>query len=782
MYFPSYITRESASPQGKPRVWFCCHPADQEIYLKSMARELLSMVNCALWYDSNPTVPTLPQEQAEKEESLSSMNLFLIPVTTRLLTQRSYDFDRQFQIAQQKHIPILPILKESGLENAFNKKFGNLQYLDPNMIDPTALPYAEKLKQYLDSVLVGDELAAKVRASFNAYIFLSYRKKDRHQAQALMKIIHQYEFCQDIAIWYDEFLTPGENFNAEILTALEKSALFIMVVTPTLLQSPNYVMMKEFPRAKNVGKTILAVEMKPTDWKNLNKVYPGIPPCATPNFPELGYQLRTALGKVIKQRKSREPAHNYFVGLAYLSGIDVEIDKERALNLIREAALSGYPEAVGKLAVMYRTGEGVVQDYKSAIQWQEKLVDFRKKEWEHASTDSSFIRYANALWCLADDYKSIEDFANAIDIWNKKFISLCQKAEIENISYAKRYLSIAYGMLGDLFNLQGKLGNVQSLLLKTIDLRLQLLRKEVNYQTARDFFLSIDAIGIFYLERGKLIEARSWFEKSTSLIALKNNEGKPLISRKDTALLYTRLGTLCQKEKNYSSAMHWFMENMRLRTELANEIDTIEERKDLAKSFKYLGSLCQEQKKFISALNYFEKSMSILNSIFNENGTQEVRQSLAENCNKLGNLYLEERKLNEAQHWFEESIKTLKEIPKETRSPKTILCLSTSYEKLGDIYQANNNLAGARDWFEKSFYLRQKLAEKVDTPQIRDMLALALYRLGSLSEGQMEKLCQAASIWKQLSEEFPSVVDYAEKSDMASKKAINYFHFEDFWK
>ena len=50
----AYITRGNASPQGKPRVYFCCHPADQTAFLQPMAKELLAVVDCSVWYDPEP--------------------------------------------------------------------------------------------------------------------------------------------------------------------------------------------------------------------------------------------------------------------------------------------------------------------------------------------------------------------------------------------------------------------------------------------------------------------------------------------------------------------------------------------------------------------------------------------------------------------------------------------------------------------------------------------------------------------------------------------------------
>ena len=248
------ITRGNTSPQGKPWVYFSCYPKEQALFLNSITQEILALYNCAIWYDPQPGTKC---DWEERKLDLQEMQLFVIPVTGRLLSRSSDTMNREVPFALENHIPVLPLLEESGLEQLFNEEFQNIQFLDPHCQDPTALPYKDKLKKYLDSVLIGDELAAQVRAEFDAYIFLSYRKKDRRSAQQLMRLIHENDFCRGIAIWYDEYLTPGENFNQAIQDALEKSQLFALVVTPNLLENPNYVMSEEYPRAKKARKALL---------------------------------------------------------------------------------------------------------------------------------------------------------------------------------------------------------------------------------------------------------------------------------------------------------------------------------------------------------------------------------------------------------------------------------------------------------------------------------------------------------------------------------------------
>ena len=269
-----YITKGNASPQGKPRVYFCCHPAEHGALLEPIAKEILDKQNCALWYLENAD----EARDGDFWADLSQMQLFVMPVTAKLLTTENRAME-EFWFAVENHIPVLPLMQESGLEELFNAKCGDLQFLDKCTQDSTAIPYEEKLEKFLAGVLVGDALAQKVRAAFDAYVFLSYRKKDRRYAQELMGLIHRNDFCRDIAIWYDEFLTPGENFNDAIRAALEKSDLFALAVTPNLVNEDNYIRRHEYPEARKTGKPILPVEMLSTDRASLEAQYEGIPAC-----------------------------------------------------------------------------------------------------------------------------------------------------------------------------------------------------------------------------------------------------------------------------------------------------------------------------------------------------------------------------------------------------------------------------------------------------------------------------------------------------------------------
>ncbi len=293
-----YRTRGNSDPHGKSRVFFTCHPDDHDKYFEWTTDLLYKYQNCTVFYlepvkaselyhaldkDADESERVRPSEESDLmndlESRVSEMQLIVVPVTTKLLTQKNLAIDVIYAIAVRRHIPVLPLMMETGLDGLFTDRFGDLQYLQPNNIDSTAIPFEERLEKYLNGVLVGDDLAERVRNAFDAYIFLSYRKKDRAFAQQLMRMIHRSKSSRDIAIWYDEFLVPGENFNSAIRTALKKSKLFTLVVTPNLLEEGNYVMQYEYPEARAQGKDILPVEMKKTDLDILRCFYAEFPEC-----------------------------------------------------------------------------------------------------------------------------------------------------------------------------------------------------------------------------------------------------------------------------------------------------------------------------------------------------------------------------------------------------------------------------------------------------------------------------------------------------------------------
>ena len=367
-------TRGGADPKGKPRVYITAHPKDAGKYVEEIAADLIEVADCAVYYTRDMR---LGVDEEDYSLEFEMMNLVVVPVTYSLLTLgcRAMDFDIPF--AKKKSIPVLPLMMEKGLDSLYSSpdRFGAMQYLSPHSRDKSEIAYKDRLRSYLKTVLVDDNLSSRIRAAFDAYVFLSYRKRDRVYANRLMRLIHEMPECRDIAIWYDEFLTPGESFSDNIWRALDNSRLFALLVTPNVLEASNFVMREEYPEARRRGMEIIPAEMVKTDRRELERNYEGIPECVNAESGEL-FRHRMALmaKRIATAPKKNDHTHNFLIGLAYLEGIDVEVDRERALKLITSAAEGGLPEAMEKLSVMYREGVGVGIDYKASARWQERLA------------------------------------------------------------------------------------------------------------------------------------------------------------------------------------------------------------------------------------------------------------------------------------------------------------------------------------------------------------------------------------------------------------------------
>ena len=375
-----FVTSQEKAVNEKPRVYFTAHPEDFDTYFASIRKAIFHTHHCTIFYTESMTEPVDARQQ---EEDLQRMNLFVVPVTRRLLESPNRAMQEDLAYAKREHIPILPIVMEPGLDGLYGRaeNFGPRQYLVYDSQDDTAIRFESKLKNYLDSVLISDEMAQRIRAAFDAYIFLSYRKKDRSYANELMRLIHREPAYRDVAIWYDEFLTPGESFRANIEKAMEKSQLFALLVTPNVLEmvegKPNFVMGEEYPAALQANKLIVPAEMEKTDPQLLQENFRDLPPCVDPKDQDAFHQrLLDAIQRVAITANDHDAEHNFLIGLAYLEGIDVEQNRQRGIEMITAAAENGLPEAMRKLYDWYTN---VSFDFPKAQFWAQERMNWMVK-------------------------------------------------------------------------------------------------------------------------------------------------------------------------------------------------------------------------------------------------------------------------------------------------------------------------------------------------------------------------------------------------------------------
>lgn len=722
-----YKTRGNGNPQGKPRVYFCCHPEDFNRYFESISNEILSKQNCAIWYTD---------EVAAKDEDffidLKQMQLFVMPVTTNLLCTENDAMDIEFKFAVENHIPVLPLMQENGLEELFNKKCGDLQFLDKNNADTTAISYDDKLQKYLETVLVGDELAEKIRAAFDAYVFLSYRKKDRKYAQELMRLIHKNEFCRDIAIWYDEFLTPGENFNDSIKEAIKKSGLFVLAVTPNLINEQNYIMTTEYPMAKKEGKQILPTELVPTDKEELSKKYEGLPKCTNAyDDSALSESLIAVLGKIAIRENDSSKEHKFFIGLAYLSGIDVEVDYEKALFLIKSAADEGLLEAVKKLVVIYSRGVGVKRNISEAIFWQEKVVS--KLDLDDESNYDEYILLANLN-------KEIGSYKKAKNV-------LCSLIAQNTAITKQGVLSLARAFLelGDI-EIETAVLNPENAILTQVEIGTY-ENAEQYYRLSVSFFLKAndyDEVGNderidineFYLRLSKLLYKQEQYSRAREylVIILDNvdNEDTVLVGENGLRLseAYNLMGDISLAIELYEESLSYYRKAHELGDYYCREYQKMlypkikgRYERSVAKVYSCLGDISSAVEHYQEAINVYLREAEL-------NGLYGDWAELANTYDDLSHLFERESKEQKAAEYAQLCYEArLKCIQQESDSPlvleegaKQIFRLFKMAEegKLSlDIKEMSPEQLDLKDKYEREI---ENAAEVLDAQQTEEAL------------------------------------------------------------
>ena len=716
--------------QGKSRLYFCCVPADLTSYLDLLSEDILEIQNCGIWY---PELGT-DRDGDDHLHDLKEMQLFILPVSTQLLFGDCSQVKRELLFAREHHIPVLPILVEEGLADDFNQKFDQLQALDRCSADATAISYHEKLKNALDSILIGDELAAKVRAAFDAYVFLSYRKKDRAHAKELMRLIHKNEFCRDLAIWYDEFLSPGENFNHAIQTALQKSGLFVLTVTPNLVEENNYIINQEYPMAVAEHKPIVPAELVPTDKTLLAQWFQDLPDCADAhNEAQLSQALLTALEGIAVRENDSDPQHNFFIGLAYLSGIDVEVDHQRALNLITSAAEAGLMEAMDQLTRMYRTGTGVPLDIENSLLWQEKkIAALRSLHQTENSTDSFdaltsalfdcgyYYQETHAPWRCNEKYEEIlthsdqasfvsakrcqanalsnmagyvqrydMDYPKAKELYQQSIAISQELVALESTIRARRSLAYSHLMLGTLCRQMHQTSEAMWHMTQSEDLYAKLYQEHKEHDDRLSLDIARDYLCMMYMDQPSTWDkALDYAQKGIHFCQQELEENPEDINRSNLATAYFRLGQVLQMDPNAKRSfanrgqiIQAYGTAYDLTKELVNINPTVRHRQDLGMCCRVLALAVGEYDQRYEPL--CREAIDLLEGCFHDSPTTKNKQMLAHS-------YRWARKVT-GEVGLLRSIQLYEELVNDGGNESFHRSLAQSYEHLANLYLLQTN-------------------------------------------------------------------------------------------
>lgn len=307
------------------------------------------------------------------------------------------------------------------------------------------------MNHQLNRFLPDDALYDTVRnTAFSGSIFLSYRKKNIEQARAVMKAIHDAKSANCVAIWIDEFLIAGRDYEDQIRGELSRCDAVALVVTPNLLEKDNYVLKNEYPWAhEEFNKNIIPIETLKTDRIAIKAAYDGIESVTD-------VKDTAALDKRLQEKgfryKELSPDEEYLLGMAFYRRIGVESDIERAFRLLESAAKRGNADACMQIAFFYTAGIGAKRNLDTALEYMLQAKEYLDKDFENDPVSSIHrlydLLYGSDGLCLrlktadrCDDAKKISaDFRACLRKINKDAI---EKYDL--------YLAESYLHAGDIF-------------------------------------------------------------------------------------------------------------------------------------------------------------------------------------------------------------------------------------------------------------------------------------------------------------------------------------------
>ena len=243
--------------KAKRKIFISAHPTDRISFLEPLVNVINDIEDCVAVYNHVPNDkgPDIPAD----------VDTFIIIASLKYFVWTNSGYSSEFFAAVRNRVRVIPILIETGqnIIDLINMRCGKIQYVDATLNLDFAL---DALRAHLTAKerIVDESLPS---------VFISYRRVDRNLLHDLVDIIEMSESFDKVNVWYDEIIVPGENYSQSILRQLKNCNLFILLITPNILEDKNYVWRVEYKTAKKLNKRILAIEAEKTDRRKLLEMY-----------------------------------------------------------------------------------------------------------------------------------------------------------------------------------------------------------------------------------------------------------------------------------------------------------------------------------------------------------------------------------------------------------------------------------------------------------------------------------------------------------------------------
>jgi len=670
-------------------------------------------------------IPDVNVDEETLREELRKTQVLVLWVTVELLQAISTKrLPKALKIAREMNRPVLPIASDGSLFPYFTKVVDAIHGI--SMSDPE---YPDKLKAQLENLLATEELINEVdQKAFTARIFLSYRKVDINYAHEFMVKFHDLSGFEAISIWYDNFLTAGRVFSDEIKQSILKSNAFALLVTKNLLEKndsgkKNYVVSTEYPFARKNKKRIVPVEAEEPDRRKLKKLFRNIDTTVRVDAADaLSAAFKRTLDETAFAGKtSTERA--YLLGVAYLRGIGVEKDTDRALRLLEDASKAhGLPAiyACWQLADIYENGMGVPVDYTKALALREKYAQMCEEDYR----DGKLI--ADAYCKIAGVYHNLGEYQNSVD-WQTRAIDALSKSEDKSDEdFARLYNNITGYLM--------RLGKYEEALEYGIKAK-ELYENEFSADST--YAASVYSnIGSVYGEMGEYQKALDYYFKTQALQMKFIGSGHP-----STAMTISNIAVVYSKLGKYQKALETHLQAAQIRERVLGK-----EHPETAATYHEIAFVYDCLGDGMNALKYYDKSLETKEKILGYNHVEtamsyqgkgstlhykfrnydgalenykkalEIREQaldsdhpqVATAHNNIGGAYHDMKEYQKAAEHFDKAL-SIREKALGGEHPDT----ATTYHNIGYLHDECRDFEKAIEWYEKALNVRIKaLGEK----------------------------------------------------------------------
>ena len=352
--------RDNVKIRNLPKVLFLCHPESPDY--QEVIQALLKIDNICVVYNDETSFENLTSRAYE------TVQLCFVYVDETFINKEDDKLLEFINSIRMRKLHLIPIISSEKYLNEFTELLGEIQYI--SFEDKTK--FKKKIKEAFNIYLFEEDIAFKIKANFSSFVFVSYRHKDLEDAYQVISAIHRDKKNQNIGIWYDDFLTVGENFNSEIEEEIKNADGFVLTTTPNLVNEDNYVRQIEYKIATYNNKKIIPIETNETNRELLQEQYENIPDCISINNQN---EIDKKISSSFPTSDLDSPRQKYYLGVAYLKGIYVEKNFDRATSLLEEAMDEDYLPAILQLEQIYEYGIGINIDLAKAIYYQRRIID-----------------------------------------------------------------------------------------------------------------------------------------------------------------------------------------------------------------------------------------------------------------------------------------------------------------------------------------------------------------------------------------------------------------------